>query len=193
MGLDVCTVRLVNADGAWPNSRSPVTRRVLIGGAALGALSLLTACARVADEAAAPVAASTGTGAGDAGGLPPRAIEVHSDPGCGCCHAWVDYLRDNGYDVSVSEDPQRSEFRAGLGVPQEAWSCYTGVIAGYAVEGHVPVEAIAKLLADRPDAVGIAAPGMPALSPGMGGTRSDWAELPITIIASDGTLGEFQY
>lgn len=170
-----------------------MTRRVLVGGAALGALSLLTACARVADEAAAPVAASTGAGSGDAGGLSPLAIEVRSDPGCGCCHEWVAYLRDNGYDVSASEDPQRAAFRAGLGVPQAAWSCHTGVIDGYAVEGHVPVEAIAKLLADRPDAVGIAAPGMPARSPGMGGTHSDWVELPITMIAPDGTLGEFQY
>ena len=47
-------------------------------------------------------------------------------------------------------------------------SCHTGEIEGYMIEGHVPVADIRRLLAERPDAVGLAVPGMPYGSPGMG-------------------------
>jgi hypothetical protein len=46
-------------------------------------------------------------------------------------------------------------------------SCHTALIDGYVIEGHVPVEDIRRLLAERPNARGLAAPGMPMGSPGM--------------------------
>ena len=73
------------------------------------------------------------------------------------------------------------------------FSCHTAIIDGYVVEGHVPVEAIARLLADRPDAVGIAVPGMPALSPGMGGDRGDWLDLEVVLIDRNGGLSPFEF
>lgn len=91
------------------------------------------------------------------------------------------------------EDPAIDTFRAGLGVPGEAASCHTAVVEGYAIEGHVPAEAILRLLADRPDAAGLALPGMPADSPGMGGTPAEWASQPVLLVGRDGSLTPFDY
>jgi hypothetical protein len=54
-----------------------------------------------------------------------------------------------------------------LGVPKAMQSCHTALIDGYVVEGHVPTDAINRLLAERPKVTGVAAPGMPSGSPGM--------------------------
>jgi hypothetical protein len=52
-------------------------------------------------------------------------------------------------------------------VPPAFQSCHTAIVDGYVIEGHVPVAEIERLLAERPDVIGIAVPGMPAGSPGM--------------------------
>jgi hypothetical protein len=95
------------------------------------------------------------------------AIEVYRDPSCGCCGAWVDYLRAHGYAPTVHEDAAMPAIKVRLGVPADTASCHTAVIGGYVIEGHVPVEDIQRLLAERPHARGLAAPGMPMGSPGM--------------------------
>jgi len=78
-------------------------------------------------------------------------------------------------------------------VPLDAASCHTGVVDGYVVEGHVPAEAIARLLAERPAAIGLAVPGMPPESPGMGGDESTWRTLPVFLIEADGSLSPFDF
>lgn len=55
------------------------------------------------------------------------------------------------------------------GVPESLRSCHTALVGGYVVEGHVPAGDVARLLAQRPKANGIAVPGMPIGSPGMEG------------------------
>lgn len=62
-------------------------------------------------------------------------------------------------------------YRARFGIPRALAACHTAVIAGYAIEGHVPARDIKRLLAERPKARGLAVPGMPAGSPGMEGSR----------------------
>jgi hypothetical protein len=99
--------------------------------------------------------------------LAANAFDVYSDPSCGCCGAWVEYMRAHGYTVTVHQDRPMATVKARFSVPDRAMSCHTAVIDGYVVEGHVPVEDIRRLLAERPDAIGIAAPGMPMGSPGM--------------------------
>ncbi len=94
-------------------------------------------------------------------------MAVYRDPTCGCCGAWIAYARANGYTVNVHEDQSMVVVKARLGVPASAASCHTALIGGYVIEGHVPVEDIQRLLAERPDARGLAAPGMPIGSPGM--------------------------
>lgn len=99
--------------------------------------------------------------------LAANTLDVYSDPSCGCCGAWVDYMRAQGHAVTVHQDQPMAAVKARFGVPPRAMSCHTAVIDGYVVEGHVPVQDIRRLLAERPDAVGLAAPGMPMGSPGM--------------------------
>ena len=61
-------------------------------------------------------------------------------------------------------------------------SCHTAEVDGYLIEGHVPAAAIERLLAEQPEAVGLALPGMPPDSPGMGGDETSWADQPVMLI-----------
>lgn len=103
------------------------------------------------------------------------------------------YLRTHAAAVEVTDDPDRAAFRAANGIAAEVASCHTAEIDGYLIEGHVPVEAIDRLLAERPDAVGLALPGMPPDSPGMGGDESTWAAQPVLLIASNGDVSAWEY
>ena len=94
-------------------------------------------------------------------------VEVWKTPTCGCCAEWVDHLEENGFTVKVNDVSNTDSFRAALGMPQEYGSCHSARVGGYAVEGHVPADDIKKLLAEKPDAVGLAVPAMPMGSPGM--------------------------
>ena len=93
----------------------------------------------------------------------------------------------------MEDDPERDTFRAARGIPDQVASCHTAEVDGYLVEGHVPVQAIQRLLADRPDAVGLALPGMPADSPGMGGDESTWETQPVLLVERDGTTSAWAY
>ena len=95
------------------------------------------------------------------------AIEVWKDPSCGCCGEWVRHLEANGFRVKVNETGNAAA-RARLGIPASLGSCHTATVAGYTIEGHVPADAVRRLLAQRPAGViGLAVPGMPLGSPGM--------------------------
>lgn len=96
-----------------------------------------------------------------------QTVAVVKTPTCGCCGAWVEHLRAAGFQVTVTDVEDVTPTARQLGVPDDLRSCHTASIGGYAVEGHVPVEDIRRLLAERPDAAGIAVPGMPIGSPGM--------------------------
>jgi hypothetical protein len=103
------------------------------------------------------------------------------------------YLQTHGASVGVTDDDDRATFRAERGVPDEAASCHTALVDGYTIEGHVPVEAIERLIADQPDAVGLALPGMPVDSPGMGGDEASWNRQPVVLIGTDGDLTDYDY
>lgn len=130
----------------------------LIGGAALAATGLASA-----------TGPASGAGRGSAAGLASAApqVTVFRNPSCGCCTAWVDHLRANGFTVTVDEVPDTALPRRLAGIPDHLASCHTARVDGYSIEGHVPAADIRRLLAQRPDAVGLAVPGMPAGSPGM--------------------------
>ena len=98
----------------------------------------------------------------------PQPIEVWKSPSCGCCNDWIAYLEKNGFAVKVY-DTGNDTMRRKLGLPGMYGSCHTALVAGYVVEGHVPVREIRRLLAEKPDALGIAVPAMPVGSPGMDG------------------------
>ena len=101
------------------------------------------------------------------------AITVYKDPGCGCCAAWVDHLKANGFAVTVHDTQNIHAQSKKLGAPEALVGCHTGVIDGYVIEGHVPAADIRRLLAERPRAAGLAVPGMPQGSPGMETGKSE--------------------
>ena len=96
--------------------------------------------------------------------LPP--VEVWKEPTCGCCKDWIAHMEANGFKVFVNTGGTQAA-KQRLGVPPEMASCHTAKVAGYSLEGHVPAKDIKRLLREKPDAVGLAAPGMPIGSPGM--------------------------
>jgi hypothetical protein len=102
----------------------------------------------------------------------PPAIKVYKSPSCGCCGQWAEYLKQNGFRPEVVDMDDISAVKRFARVPDDLESCHTAMVERYVVEGHVPVEAIRKMLSERPKIIGIAVPGMPSGSPGMpGGTR----------------------
>lgn len=101
-------------------------------------------------------------------------VHVFKDPNCGCCGAWVDHLKTAGFPVKVTEVSDTGAVRKRQGIPDQFGSCHTGVVAGYALEGHVPADEVKRLLAQKPAAAGLSVPGMPVGSPGMEvGSRKD--------------------
>ena len=93
------------------------------------------------------------------------AVTVVRDPGCGCCLGWVGHMQKAGFKTTVTESAQRRQNTPEI--PAATRSCHTATVAGYLIEGHVPIEDVKRLLRERPKIVGIAVPGMPAGSPGM--------------------------
>ena len=85
------------------------------------------------------------------------------------------------------------EFKQRHGVPAGAESCHTALVDGHVIEGHVPAGAILQFLAQRPDAIGLALPGMPADSPGMGGDPETWEAQPVMLMELDGGLVPFDF
>ena len=67
----------------------------------------------------------------------------------------------------VVETVEIKRAKVRLGVPPELASCHTAEIGGYVLEGHVPADAIKRLLSEKPGAKGLAVPGMPVGSPRM--------------------------
>lgn len=100
-------------------------------------------------------------------------VIVYKSPWCDCCGEWADHMRENGFSLMVREVEDLDPIRAEHGVTDELMSCHTAVVDGYVVEGHVPATDVRRLLQEQPEAKGLAAPGMPAGSPGMEGAGNE--------------------
>lgn len=118
-------------------------------------------------------------------------LHVTKSPTCGCCGAWVALAREEGYDIDVTDTDDVTRVKVENDVPDTMWACHTAMIDGYVVEGHVPFAALAKLLEDRPDITGIAVPGMPAGSPGMGNDPT--ARYDVIAFGGDAGVGKVFY
>lgn len=92
---------------------------------------------------------------------------VYKSTTCGCCSKWVEHLKSHGFNVVTKDEDDMQVIKEKYNVPHSLQSCHTALIGGYVIEGHVGADVIRRLLAERPDVVGIAAPGMPIGSPGM--------------------------
>ncbi len=112
-------------------------------------------------------------------------MTVYKTPTCGCCAKWVEHVRAAGIKVKVLEVPSTAQARANAGIKEKYGSCHTGLINGYAIEGHVPVADILRLIKEKPKAKGLAVPGMPMGSPGMEGPYKD--AYSVLLITDDGS------
>jgi hypothetical protein len=94
-------------------------------------------------------------------------MTVYLSPTCGCCSGWVEHLEANGFEVSLEYHADLVPVKEGFAIPTALQSCHTGVVNGYAMEGHIPADVIRQFLAEAPAVRGLAVPGMPVGSPGM--------------------------
>ena len=119
-----------------------------------------------------------------------QAYIFYRNPGCGCCHSWAQQMNAAGFSIDLQDTPDLDSMHAKFGVAEPLRGCHAGLIADYVIEGHVPPADVKRLLAERPKALGLAVPGMPAGSPGMesGDTIEPYAVL---LFQADGSTIEF--
>ena len=109
-------------------------------------------------------------------------VKVEKQPGCGCCELWARHMRTAGFKVTVTEAADVDAMKRKNGIPDNLRSCHTSVVGNYRVEGHVPVDVVKKMLAEKPAVAGIAVAGMPIGSPGMeAGSRVE----PYNVVSFD--------
>ncbi len=120
--------------------------------------------------------------------FPKQQVTIFKSQSCGCCGAYTNYMQKQGFAVQVNDISNMNPIKMQYAIPAQMQSCHTSVIGDYFVEGHIPVEAIDKLLAEKPDIAGIAMPGMPSGSPGMPGSKEPFV---IYAIGNDGSIAEF--
>jgi len=150
-------------------------RNLLTGVAALAASAILPALAQAPSTSTLPV------------------MQVWKDPNCGCCNDWVEYLRRDGFRIQTF-DTGNTAMRQRLGLPVKYASCHTALIGGYVVEGHVNAREIRRILAEKPEALGLAVPGMPVGSPGMDGPEYGDRRDPydVLLVLRDGSSRPYQ-
>ena len=121
-------------------------------------------------------------------------MHVFKDPNCGCCSAWIAILEQDGFQITTEARTSAAlvEEKVRRGIPASMASCHTADVDGYAIEGHVPAADIRKLLAERPEAIGLSVPGMPFGSPGMG-PESQREAYDVYLILRDGTSRVFTH
>ena len=119
-------------------------------------------------------------------------IHVVKGRGCGCCTVWADILKSEGFQVTQDEvhPADLAKLKIAKNIPPDMASCHTAEIDGYVVEGHVPAVDIRRLIAEKPDALGLAVPGMPYGSPGMG-PEDEREAYEVFLIRKDGTSAVF--
>ncbi len=163
--------------------------RMGIGVASIGVALLAGGCAPEASAEDGRTAASTPANAMVDATLAATiaetpTIKVYKSPTCGCCALWVDHMREAGFELDVEDTDDMIGVKVDAGLPLQLQSCHTALVDGYVFEGHIPAEVIARFLAEKPSASGLAVPGMPIGSPGMEfGDRVD----PYDVLQFDAT------
>lgn len=116
----------------------------------------------------------------------PPTIKVYKSPTCGCCNAWIDHLKANGFRVDAENRSDMQTVKASNGIPAKLSACHTGFVGGYFVEGHVPAAEIQRLLREKPELAGLTVPEMPVGSPGMEGPNP--VAYDVLAVGSDGKV-----
>jgi hypothetical protein len=146
----------------------------------------LSACSR---DGGAAVAGGPGLPPGTAAAA--ETLVVHEGPYCGCCGAWREHMQAAGFDVETRKTQELGAVKAAARVPRQLASCHTAHIGGYFIEGHVPAEEVQRLLAERPEAWGLAVAGMPAGAPGMEMPDGSVQPYEVLLVKADGSAQVF--
>ena len=123
---------------------------------------------------------------------PPAKIPmtVYKSPSCGCCHSWVEYVTANGFAprvVDIADGARLEEIKTSSGIPVAMRSCHLALVGAYAVEGHVPTDLIRKMLREKPQARGLAIPGMISGTPGMENPGAPPQHYDVLLFQRDGS------
>ena len=100
-------------------------------------------------------------------------VVLYKDPQCGCCEEYANYLRHNGFAVTVRPTANIYEMSSAAGIPEDLQGCHLAYIGDYFVSGDVPLGTVNKMLSERPAIKGVTLPGMPSGSPGMSGAKTE--------------------
>lgn len=119
-------------------------------------------------------------------------VEVWKSASCGCCGLWVKHMEQAGHKVKANDVALGilSKIKREAGLKPELHSCHTAKVGGYVIEGHVPAEDVARLLDEKPDAIGLSVPDMPLGSPGMD-TGPEKEPYEVLLVKKDGTTEVF--
>src|SRR3989344_5626476 len=116
-------------------------------------------------------------------------MAMFKSPSCGCCSVYSDYISRKVANLKINQVDDIEKVKRDAGVPANLESWHTSFIGDYFIEGHVPAEAIAKLMTEKPNITGIAMAGMPQGSPGMPGSKR--GDFVIYAVNQDGSSVEF--
>jgi hypothetical protein len=92
--------------------------------------------------------------------------------------------------VNAAEPSTLASVKRQAGIGDKLASCHTAMIDGYVIEGHVPGTDIKRLVAERPEAIGLAVPGMPVGSPGME-QGTEFEPYDVLLMKKDGATETF--
>lgn len=122
-------------------------------------------------------------------------VVVYKSPTCGCCGDWIEHMREAGFEVVAHDVGDLEPIKEQSGVGAALRSCHTATVGGYVLEGHVPAEQVRRLLAERPEILGLAVPGMPIGSPGMdeGYDRSTWEDYDVVAFSENGSTDVYAH
>ena len=118
-------------------------------------------------------------------------LVVYKSESCGCCGDWVTHMERAGFKAEVHNVDNLNAIKTEVGLPPMMGSCHTARVGKYFVEGHVPAEDVKRLLAELPDAKGLAVPRMPIGSPGMESPTGEVEPYDVLLIANDGSASVY--
>ncbi|RED51213.1 DUF411 domain-containing protein [Aestuariispira insulae] len=115
-------------------------------------------------------------------------VDIFKHPQCGCCAAYADLMVAAGYQVTIHNSEEVPDLTELAGIPDDYQGCHLTNVAGYSFSGHVPLETVARVLAEKPPVKAFSLPGMPMGSPGMGGQKTE----PFRVLGfKDGKVGVY--
>lgn len=120
-------------------------------------------------------------------------VEMWRSPGCSCCGKWAAHMERAGYEVTINDSASAilDAIKRKTGIGGELAACHTAKVGGYVVEGHVPAQDVKRLLAEKPEAIGLAVPGMPVGSPGMEVPSGETEAYDVLLVKKDGSTEVF--